>query len=75
MRKKELIEKVAYLTKEVDSLKRRLPKKEYEVITPGGEQLTVRADGYSYEGGICNLWVHPWDNVASFSNPVIVREL
>ena len=75
MRKKDLVEKVVSLTKEVDSLKRQLPKKEYEVVIPGGEHITVRADGYSYDGSVCNLWVHPWDNVALFNNPVSVREL
>ena len=75
MRKKELVEKVVSLTKEVDSLKRQLPKKVYEVVTSDGEHTTVRADGYSHDGGVCNLWVHPWDNVALFNNPVSVREL
>ena len=79
MTKQDYIKENINLQNEIDGLKKESRKKLYEIKTPDGELVEILAHGYSSDyyrdgGHRYNFWIHPWENVADFINPVYVRE-
>ncbi len=64
------------LEEEIRKLKKQLPLSTYKVIDSSEGEVTIKAHGYSSDGNNkYNFWVHPWDNVADFLNPISIKKL
>ena len=79
MRKDEIVRRHRA---EMDELRKQLPKKTYIVRLQNDEEIEIQAHGFNwadhYESSIkpikVTFWVHPYDNIAFFNNPVFVKE-
>ena len=78
MTKQDYIKENIRLQDKIDILQKESPRKVYEIKTSDGEFVEILAHGYNYDhyrdgGHRYNLWIHPWENVADFINPIYIR--
>ena len=74
--KRFYIRQVLKLGDEIKSLKKQLPLKSFEIKTSDGEFVEVKGHGINYRNdhNTVAVWIHPWDDVAIFINPIYAKE-
>jgi len=70
MKDRELIKK---LQEEIRELKKQLPLKTYVVKLQNEDEIEIQAHGFNWADHKVTFWVHPFEEIAFFNNPVFVK--